>query len=62
MTKIFIALLTLISSSAYAQGGAEEVLSFVNIMDTQVVEFHSAIDVVIVATMAFVSFVQLFFG
>lgn len=62
MKKIVVALVILVMSSACTHGGADKPLSFIHIIDSQAVEFHSAIDVVIVTTMAFVSFIQLFFG
>ncbi len=37
-------------------------MSFINLIDTQAVEFHSVIDVAVVTAMAIVGLVQLFFG
>lgn len=62
MKKTFAPLLILAFVSACTQGGAEKPFSFISLIDTQVVEFQSGIDMVIVATMAFVGLVHLFFG
>lgn len=62
MKRIILPALVLMSSSAYGYSDTGNGLSFVDIVDTHAVEFHSAIDVVIVGAMAFASFFSLFFG
>lgn len=63
-TLLNTALVTFLPSLAYAADGSlsEKASTFFKFADTQTVEFHTAIDMVIVVTMGVIGVIHAFFG